>query len=237
MLAHTDSFEFLCSATGTFNASVMIDGRHVLNSPVRLCFRSTRPVISSCQLGGRGLKWALIGEPAKIGIRLFDQFGNEAAPGEQYRRAFKVGFQLIKDQAHSTNASNDETVTQEVDGTWVGASEYEFTYKAQTTGAHQLHLFCTGLLGGADGADATAEGAAASSQPKKNGASAKQLSVSTKANENDTAASAGVGKRKALIPFPGSPFKMNVENAGATDLKGSAFKTAEVAPQDYTVIR
>ena len=144
--------EWSSERLGVFEVHVRVGGLHVVNSPAVVRFHSTRPVISNCEVvtegpDGEGTQRAIVGEPARIRLRLRDAYGNIAVPGAAYRETFRVIYCFVKGRSIQVGGQGTSELSQTVaQGEWHApdSGEYVAIYvpSSANQGFVELHLFC-----------------------------------------------------------------------------------------------
>ena len=133
-------------AAGTYETSVTVNGRHVVNSPTRIVMKSTRPVISKSKLSGPGLVDAEEHQATTSRVLLLDSFDNVSVPGAD----FKIGLSLLnpKDKKPADEAM---AAYEHAHGAWIDSEDgnrvYEITYTPSQPGVHQLYVWCEHVEG------------------------------------------------------------------------------------------
>ena len=123
-------------SSGTFEASVKINGEHVDGSPFAISLSSSNPELTRSTLTGEGLKMAVAGSNAAVRISFFDQFGNTSTTGPHFR----FGLSMLKEREKLTPTTKEYAQV----GDWFDRSKgiYELTYIAEAAGNFELHVWC-----------------------------------------------------------------------------------------------
>jgi hypothetical protein len=227
------SYELLwkCNRAGSFPIDVMINGVHVINSPMKLSVFPARPAPERFVVNGAGLVKAVAGTEAMLRIRVADRFDNTITPAGEF--PFTFGILLLPSRGDKGDADiilrdkkmktpggdkkgsesgagqkkgrDDERTSPSRNyvGAWVGSS-YEIAYVPEEAGMTDLHLWCT---------------------HKETSVEAMTGAQGGQGDQEDPAAP-GPSGQPTREPLPGSAFTVHVSegNASAT---GSFVKDAE----------
>ena len=184
--------------TGTFTASVKIDGIHVSHSPTTLHLTSTKPDVSQSIVSGDGIRQVVKAELGVIRIRFFDTWGNATIQPSEFRHTVdeEMRMRMASPGQKIDNSASSTEGSHAFDGKWCndGANlsygEYQMTYTPMSSGTFNLHIFL------------------------ERGSS---------------------GER---IPFPGSPFSLNVHaNASDQVVDVAVVDASGITPHDYKIAR
>jgi hypothetical protein len=121
--------QWMCKLVGNFPTTVMIDGKHVVNSPATLRVKSLTPFIGHSEVfpGQPGLRTAIIGLPSVIRLRFRDNHENVVTPTAEFCSTFKMGAMLLKEGTKfPADASPQEH--EFCEGRFVSENEYEMQY-------------------------------------------------------------------------------------------------------------
>ena len=199
----TYMLEWSSERPGVFEVHVRVGGLHVVNSPAVVRFHSTRPVISNSEVvtegaDGEGTQRAVVGEPARIRLRLRDAYGNMALPCAAYRETFRVIYSFVKGRSIQVGGQGASELSNTVaQGEWHApdSGEYVAIYvpSSANQGFTELHLFCD--------TTGTGERAAVPGSPF-------HLSISANSNEvvsNDLDTTGAVVLAQELEPLTSPP--------------------------------
>jgi len=132
----TSQLQWRSKMSGTFEASVRVNGEQVVGSPFAVQLASSTPEMLKSTLTGPGLKDAIAGIDARVRIGFYDQYSNTAIPNE----TFRFGLSMLKEKEKLTPTTNEYPHS----GDWYdqSAGVYELTYVAKAAGSFELHVWC-----------------------------------------------------------------------------------------------
>ena len=217
---------WLSDVPGTYVVHVKIDQEDIVNSPKRITFASTIPVLENSELIFREPNLdVLAGQSISFQIKLFDQFGNPSHPSEAYKTdVWDLGLTLLNTDDLRNLSENEPLPGTQHQSRWLPEGNvFEITFTPMVAGEHELHVYSSQAPDanaateaeknqrrntGDKKENAKKEEAAkreeASSPEKKSSSSSKKSSLSRYAAEKR---SRNNGNRH---PFPGSPFMIQV---------------------------
>ena len=136
---------------GEYEGAVTIRGEHVLNSPMRVVFHATTPVIEHSELSGLGGtdkntmgKQAVVGEKALIRVRLRDRFLNNITPSKAFQQSFAVGIAL-PERGKGGQAKGADVESAPFEGKWCAEEPnvYEIVFVPTVTTIAEVRVWCT----------------------------------------------------------------------------------------------
>jgi len=173
----TYELKWRSNTAGVFPIDVLLDGSHVVGSPIELHVRPAQPAVEKMVVSGAGMSEAVAGIEAVLQVRVADRFGNlfeagsfsEGSGGAPTRFPYEFGLVLSSAGAEVKNTTSQKTKAakgnEKAEGVkrakedplkapsiqFIGqmsGSVYEIRYVAQEAGMMDLHLWATPLDGG-----------------------------------------------------------------------------------------
>lgn len=127
--------------SGTFGASVEIEGDRIMGSPVSIQVVSDNPDLARTVAYGDGIREACAGLPAIIRLQLLDQFGNLALGGTH------LAFGMIMTSAEKGTKGAEknkwrrtDVPSDAFDGSWE-RDEYTISFVPEKAGVFDLHIW------------------------------------------------------------------------------------------------
>jgi len=137
---------------GEYEGAVTIRGEHVLNSPMRVVFHATIPVIEHSELSGLGGtdhntmgKQAVVGEKSLIRVRLRDRFLNNITPSKAFQESFAVGIALPERGKGGQAKGSVDVESAPFEGKWSAEEPnvYEIVFVPTITTITEVRVWCT----------------------------------------------------------------------------------------------
>lgn len=139
--------EWRSKYSGHFRIGVMIDGQHIVGSPISMRLNSTVPALAKTRVGGDGLSDLIAGGLRNIVLNFMDEFNNTAMPGSGYT----FGLALIEKSEKADKKTESRASMQAIQSTgqWSEGvdGEWSMSFTPTKAGNMELHVWCDALVG------------------------------------------------------------------------------------------